>query len=87
MQELIHNLGLDWKLFLAQAFNFLVVLVVLRLTVYKPLLGFLAQRRTKIEEGIMKSEEADRRLHESRKIQEGSHTERMHNPSPDRRAG
>src|SRR3989344_3698060 len=64
MQELIHNLGLDWKLFLAQATNFFIVLVVLKLTIYKPLLDFLAKRKKKIEEGIAKSEEADRRLHE-----------------------
>ncbi len=64
MQDLIKNLGLDWKLFLAQAVNFFIVLVVLRLTIYKPLLEFLAKRRTKIEEGIAKSEEAEKRLHE-----------------------
>lgn len=68
MQELIHTLGLDWKLFLAQAANFFIVLVVLRLTIYKPLLGFLAKRKEKIEEGITKSEEADRRLHEADEV-------------------
>ncbi len=64
MQELIKNFGLDWKLFLAQAINFFIVLVVLRLTIYKPLLKFLAERKKNIEKGIEKSEEADRRLHE-----------------------
>ena len=62
MQELIHNLGLDWKLFLAQAVNFLIVIVILRFTVYRPLLHLMAQRRKKIEEGLAKSEEAERRL-------------------------
>lgn len=64
MQELIKNFGLDWKLFLAQAANFFILLVILRFTIYKPLLAFLAERKKKIEEGIEKSEEADRRLHE-----------------------
>lgn len=64
MQELIKNFGLDWKLFLAQAANFFIILVILRFTVYKPLLAFLAERKKKIEEGLSKSEEADRRLHE-----------------------
>jgi len=64
MEGLIQNLGLDWKLFLAQAANFFIVLIVLRFTVYKPLLELLAKRKKKIEEGIAKSEEADRRLHE-----------------------
>ena len=68
MQSLIQNLGLDWKLFLAQAVNFLIVLVVLRLTVYKPLLAFLASRKKKIEEGVAKSEEADLRLREASEL-------------------
>lgn len=64
MQEMLHGLGLDWKLLLAQAVNFFILLVVLRLTVYKPLLRFLAKRRREIEEGIAKTEEARRRLEE-----------------------
>ncbi len=64
MEGLIQNLGLDWKLFLAQAANFFIVLIVLRFTVYTPLLELLAKRKKKIEEGVAKSEEADRRLHE-----------------------
>ncbi len=68
MQELIHNFGLDWKLFLAQAINFFIVLVVLRLTVYKPLLEFLAKRRGKIEEGIAHGEEAERKLREAQEV-------------------
>ncbi len=61
---MLRGLGLDWKLFLAQAVNFFIVLVVLRLTVYKPFLHFLAKRRRGIEEGIAKTEEAKRRLEE-----------------------
>ena len=68
MQELVKNFGLDWKLFLAQAVNFFVVLVILRFTVYKPLLNFLAQRRKKIEEGIAHAEEAKRKLHEAQEV-------------------
>ncbi len=69
MQSLINNLGLDWKLLLAQAVNFLIVLVVLRLTVYQPLLHLLRERRRRIEEGLVKAQEADRRLAEIGELQ------------------
>lgn len=62
MESLIHNLGLDWKLLLSQGVNFLIVLVVLRLTVYKPLLAMMRKRRETIEQGLEKAAEADRRL-------------------------
>jgi F-type H+-transporting ATPase subunit b len=64
MSELIEKLGIDWKLLLAQAANFLVVLIVLRLTLYKPLLKVLADRRAKIEKGLSDAEAAGKRLGE-----------------------
>jgi F-type H+-transporting ATPase subunit b len=41
-----------------------LLLIVLRLFVYKPLLTLLHDRRKRIEEGLEKADEADRRLHE-----------------------
>lgn len=64
MQQLITQLGIDWHLLLSQAVNFAVLLVVLRIFAYKPLLKIMRERRQKIEEGLQKSEEATRRLHE-----------------------
>jgi F-type H+-transporting ATPase subunit b len=64
MQQLLSQLGIDWHLLLAQAVNFFLLLVVLRLYVYKPLLKMMHDRRMRIEEGLMKADEADRRLHE-----------------------
>jgi len=64
MQELIEKLGIDWKLLLAQAVNFLVILAILRLTVYKPLVRILNERRRKIEQGLKDSHDAARRLNE-----------------------
>jgi len=64
MQELFSQLGIDWRLFLSQAANFLILLAVLRFFAYKPLLKLLKDRRQKIEEGLRKSDEADRRLGE-----------------------
>lgn len=62
MLELTEQLGLDWKLLLSQAVNFLLLLVLLRQFAYKPLLKVLKERRAKIEEGLAKAEEAEQRL-------------------------
>lgn len=62
MSELFSTLGIDWKLLLAQAANFLVILVVLRLTVYKPLVNLLHERKKKIEQGLKDAEAAGERL-------------------------
>jgi len=71
MQELLSQLGIDWHLLLAQALNFFLLLVVLRVFVYKPLLQMLHDRRARIEEGVTKADEADRRLLEVDEIGKG----------------
>lgn len=60
----ITQLGIDWKLLLSQAVNFLLLLIILRMFVYKPILNVLKKRREKIEEGLAKAQEADVRLKE-----------------------
>lgn len=45
MEELIHKLGIDWKLLLANAVTFLIVLWVLRKYAFGPILKILDQRR------------------------------------------
>ncbi len=62
MSQLAGQLGIDWRLLLSQAVNFFLLLLVLRIFVYKPLLKLLRDRREKIENGLMKAEEAGRRL-------------------------
>lgn len=62
MNSLIENFGLDWKLLISQAVNFTLVFIILRTTVYKPLLHTMAKRKKKIEDGIMKDEEGTKRL-------------------------
>lgn len=62
MSELLSQLGIDWHLLLSQAVNFFLLLIVLRVFVYKPLLKVLHERRARIEEGIAKAHEADERL-------------------------
>lgn len=68
MGELLHTLGIDWRLLLSQALNFAILLTVLRLVVYKPLLKLMHDRRMKIEEGLTKASEADKRLHQANEL-------------------
>ena len=68
MSELLHQLGINWKLLAAQATNFFLLLVILRLTVYKPLLKLLGDRRKKIEQGLLDAETAARDLSEAEEI-------------------
>jgi F-type H+-transporting ATPase subunit b len=58
------QLGVDRRLLISQAVNFTLLVIVLRLFVYKPILNILKKRREKIEEGVAKAEEADVRLKE-----------------------
>ena len=61
---LIGQLGINWKLFLSQAVNFFILLIVLRAFVYKPLIQVIEKRNKKIKEGLEKAAEADTRLKE-----------------------
>lgn len=71
MAQLFEQLGIDWHLLLSQGANFLLLLIILRFVVYKPLLKLLHDRRARIEAGLMKAEEADKRLHEADAIGRG----------------
>ena len=71
MSQLFSQLGIDWRLLLSQAVNFLILLAVLWYVAYKPLLKLLHDRRSKIEEGIMKAQAADTRLQEVEEIGKG----------------
>ncbi len=61
---LLSQLGIDWKLFLSQAVNFGILLLVLTFFVYKPLIKVIKERNKKLEEGLEKAKEADIRLKE-----------------------
>lgn|SRR3989338_11464704 len=73
--ELLHSLGVDWKLLIAQILNFAVLLAVLYKFLYKPLLKVMQERTTTIEKGIQHAKEAEIKLAQSteaadKKIQE-----------------
>ncbi len=58
-------LGLDWKLFIAQLFNFAIVLFVLWKWVFKPLGKKLEDRTAKIEQSIKNSAEVEKKLQDA----------------------
>lgn len=70
MSELLATFGIDWKLLLAQAVNFGIVLLALWYFLYRPVLGMIDERRKRIEEGVRNAEEADTRLKETKAARE-----------------
>jgi len=69
--EFARQFGIDWKLLASQVVNFLILLTVLRLFVYKPVFKLLHDRGRRIEEGVARADEADRRLGEVQEIAKG----------------
>ena len=51
MNAFISQFGLDWKLFLSQLVNFILILIILTIFVYKPVLKIIKERNKKIKEG------------------------------------
>lgn len=62
MSELFSSLGINGKLLLAQAVNFLIVLWLLNRFVFKPLLSFIDERKQTITQGIEDGEKAKKEL-------------------------
>ncbi len=65
MQELLTQFGINWELLLAQAVNFFILLVILKIFAYKPVMKMLDDRRKKIQEGLEASEESKKKLAET----------------------
>lgn len=62
MDELMHKLGVDWRLLIAQLVNFLILFFILKKLLYKPVLDLFEQRRRKIADGIRDADAAKERL-------------------------
>ena len=60
--EVLHKLGIDWKLLIAQGVNFLILLYILKRFVYKPMLNFLDERARTIESGLTNAKAAEEHL-------------------------
>ena len=56
MGEAIDALGINLPQLIAQICNFIILLVILRLTLYKPILRMLDERNQKIAEGLNAAE-------------------------------
>ncbi len=50
--ELITTLGIDWKLFIVQLINFVILIGVLTFLVYRPILRLLDDRRERIRKSM-----------------------------------
>lgn len=55
-------LGLDGKLLIAQIINFVILVLILRRFVYRPIVGLLESRRTRIAESLSQAEAIDERM-------------------------
>ncbi|MDD5568956.1 MAG: F0F1 ATP synthase subunit B [Candidatus Pacebacteria bacterium] len=64
------ELAINWKILLAQFINFAILFFLLKQIVYKPLLETLKKRREKIEEGVVKSAEAEEKLKKVMEVKE-----------------
>lgn len=63
--ELLTKLGIDWKLFVAQMVNFVVLMAVLYKFLYKPVLKMLDDRKEKIDTSLKQAEQIQKNLFES----------------------
>lgn len=57
--EILNALGINWKILLGQAINFLLILYLLKRFALKPFLKILGERKEKIEKGMKMAEEAE----------------------------
>ena len=66
----MEGLGIDFKILIGDIVTFIVLMIVLKKYAYKPFLAVLERRREKIEEGVKKSEEAEKSLQKIRGLAE-----------------
>lgn len=65
--EALHNLGIDFKVFIAQVINFAIILFVLTKFLYRPIINVLENRRQKIAEGLEFAAASEKKLQETEK--------------------
>ncbi|MCK5591270.1 MAG: F0F1 ATP synthase subunit B [Candidatus Pacebacteria bacterium] len=62
MLEIFENLGLNYKLIIAQSVNFVLLLLILQRLAYKPLLKMLKDRSDKIEKSLEQAKKIEEEL-------------------------
>lgn len=64
MEELVSQLGIDWRLLIAQVVNFVILLWVLKRFAFGPLQAFLDKRRQEIKKGLDDAQEVAKQRQE-----------------------
>ena len=62
MDSLIETFHIDWRLLIAQIFNFAIVFAVLYWFAFKPLAKVMAERTAKIEKGLLDAKKVEEKL-------------------------
>jgi F-type H+-transporting ATPase subunit b len=70
MDDLIKTFHIDWRLLIAQAINFTIVLVVLGIFAMKPLVKLMKDREEKITKGLSDAEKMEEKLKQVEKDRE-----------------
>lgn len=70
MSQLFATFGINWKLLLAQAVNFGVLLGVLWYFLYRPVMNIIDARQRTIAEGVLKAQAADAELADAKQEKE-----------------
>ncbi|MBI2474750.1 MAG: F0F1 ATP synthase subunit B [Candidatus Taylorbacteria bacterium] len=65
MGDLFSQLGIDWKLLLAQIINFAILAAVLTKFLYKPIIKTLNDRKNRAADDLAKSQELEAKLKEA----------------------
>lgn len=58
--EALHNLGINPLMLVGQVVNFLILLIIFKKFLYKPILGMLERREIKVKESIEKADKIDK---------------------------
>jgi len=62
--EILGNLGINGKIFLAQIVNFFLLMYILKRFLYQPLLNIMQEREKRIKEGLKNADKAEARIGE-----------------------
>ena len=68
MLEIFENLGLNYKLIIAQSVNFVLLLLILQRLAYKPVLKMLKDRSDKIEKSLKQEKKIEEELKNTEEI-------------------
>ncbi|MBO7611230.1 MAG: F0F1 ATP synthase subunit B [Elusimicrobia bacterium] len=60
--NILNLFGLEGKLFIAQIINFAILLIILKIFLYKPIAQILEERKAKIKQGLDDAENAKKAL-------------------------